>query len=328
MSQADELLKTLAADATEEEHIVIGIDRVITVPESLKKIAVQYDHNMRTVTFDCPRYCDGRDLSEMKLYINYMRPDNKPGKYPADNVVIDETDETIIHFDWTITKYATEKNGKLSFLVCAKKLDTKGNEENHWNSELNQTFEISQGLEVDEQIEELYPDIITKLLTREELIITLLTSDGTTFTSDKQYNEIIEAHTAGKNIWFYCESMCKARVPALMFDGMVFTSLVSNDSNTNVQTLITLTLHSDSSVEVKQIPLASRSYVDEKVPDTFVGSSSEDSGRAGLVPGPSAGYQDKFLKGDGTWSSIPTVTDDHINELINTALGVIENGTY
>ena len=60
MSQAEELLNSLSAgDTTEtaiEGHIVIGNDRFITVPEEPKRIGVQYDHNIETVTFDCPRY--------------------------------------------------------------------------------------------------------------------------------------------------------------------------------------------------------------------------------------------------------------------------------
>ena len=79
MSQAENLLNNLSSyeidmystDVLTEEHIVIGSDRSITVPESLKRIAVQFDNDVETVTFDCPRYWDNLDLSTMKIYINY-----------------------------------------------------------------------------------------------------------------------------------------------------------------------------------------------------------------------------------------------------------------
>ena len=65
MSRADELLDTLSEDDvsvfTVKPHIVINSDRTITVPNSLKRIAVQYDHNIETITFDCPRYWDELD---------------------------------------------------------------------------------------------------------------------------------------------------------------------------------------------------------------------------------------------------------------------------
>ena len=90
MSQADELLNSLSEGSsevtTESGNVVIGNDRFITVPDSLKKIAVQYDHNVETVTFDCPRYWDSVDLSTMKIYVNYLRADGKGGTQLCTNV--------------------------------------------------------------------------------------------------------------------------------------------------------------------------------------------------------------------------------------------------
>lgn len=172
MSQAEELLNSLSAeditttnDAT-EGHIIIGDDRFITVPEELKRIGVQYDHNIETVTFDCPRYWDGLDMSQMVVYINYMLPDRTKSCYIADNVTADDTDDTIMHFDWTISRNVTQVKGTIFFLVCIKKTDENGDEVNHWNSELCKDIYISEGLECSEPIAEAYPDIITSLLER------------------------------------------------------------------------------------------------------------------------------------------------------------------
>ena len=174
MSKAEELLNTLSednvmaltAESSTEPHIVIGSDRHIAVPSQLKRIAVQYDHNIETVTFDCPRYWDDHDMSTMTIYINYKRPDSKLGSYIADNITIDESDDTIMHFDWTISKNVTEKAGTISFLVCIKTVNDEGEDVNHWNSELNSEMYVSQGLEAEQYFEEMYPDIITQLLLR------------------------------------------------------------------------------------------------------------------------------------------------------------------
>lgn len=169
MSKAEELLSTLTtsavatrlADASAEPHIIIDDDRVINVPESLKRLAVQYDHDIETVTFDCPRYWDEHDMSEMHIYVNYLRADNESGAYIATNIVVDSDDSSIMHFDWTISRNVTEVHGQIAFLVCIKKADKDGNEKNHWNSELCKTCRISEGLEIDgEALKELYPDII------------------------------------------------------------------------------------------------------------------------------------------------------------------------
>ena len=168
MSQADELLNSLSegdislqlVNPETEPHIVIGDDRFISVPKELQRIAVQYDHDVETVTFDCPRYWDGLDMSKMSIYINYMRKDRYVACYKATDVTVDAADSNIMHFDWTISRNVSEVKGELRFLVCIKKGDAEGYEVNHWNSELNNEMYISEGLEVEPSIFDPYPDII------------------------------------------------------------------------------------------------------------------------------------------------------------------------
>ena len=172
MSKAEDLLNGLSEEEIAaytvnpetEPHIVIGDDREISVPSELMRIAVQYDHNIETVTFDCPRYWDEHDMSTMKVYINYMRPDGEKGSYIATDISVDTTDENIMHFDWTVNKHVTMVNGNLKFLVCIKKVNSDGNEENHWNSELCDQMTISEGLECTETFDDDYPDLYTQLV--------------------------------------------------------------------------------------------------------------------------------------------------------------------
>lgn len=170
MSQAEALLNTAArnglytASPETEAHIVIGADRVIIVPDELKRLGVQFDHNIETVTFDCPRYWDEHDMSQMKVYVNYMRADGVVGSYYADDVYVDANDDTMMHFGWTISRNVTIAEGTISFLVCVRNVDDEGFEENHWNSELCVDTYISKGLESGEVIADQYPDIITQVL--------------------------------------------------------------------------------------------------------------------------------------------------------------------
>lgn len=171
MSKADELLANGAnnsgislqlANATNEPHISIDNDRIVSVPKELRRIAVQFDHNVETVTFDCPRYWDGLDMSELSVYINYMRKDREVGSYKATDVTVDNINSNIMHFNWTISRNVSLIKGELKFLVCIRKSDANGDEENHWNSELNNEMYISEGLEADETMFEPYPDIISQ----------------------------------------------------------------------------------------------------------------------------------------------------------------------
>lgn len=204
MSRATELLENLTeeeinirlADYETEGHIVISEDRFITVPDRLKRVAVQFDKDIETVMFDCPRYWDGIDLSKMIIYVNYMRPDHTRGMYHVGEVTVDEVDPNIMHFEWVISSNVTEIKGKISFLVCAKTVDENGNEELHWNSELNQEMYISEGLECVPTVVSEYPDIITDLLTRMRYTETIATPEHMQeyiddfFTSEKGADEL------------------------------------------------------------------------------------------------------------------------------------------
>ena len=163
MSQAEALLESLSTGNSGdlEPHIIIDKKRKVSVPDELKRIAVQHDHNIETVTFDCPRYWDGNDMSQSRICINYKRPDGILGSYVASNIIVDETDDTIMHFDWTISQDVTVKDGSLMFLVCIKKFDTNTGEEiNNWHSELNTEMCISKGLECDEIIDGSYSELV------------------------------------------------------------------------------------------------------------------------------------------------------------------------
>lgn len=173
MSLVEQLLSRMSDDddsayynttSESEAHIVIENDRTITVPAELKRIAVQYDHNIETVTFDCPRYWDEHDMSKMVVWINYACPNGELGSYIAKNIRVDETDESTMHFEWVISGNVTKYKGKLKFLVCVRNTDESGNVSNHWNSELCEDCTISEGLECQETLEELYPDLYTELV--------------------------------------------------------------------------------------------------------------------------------------------------------------------
>lgn len=143
-----------------EGHIIIGKDRKIVVPDNLKRIAVQYDHNVETVTFDCPRYWDGLDMSTMNVYINYLCADRTSGTFRAANVAADKHYVGTMHFDWVISKNVSMTSGKISFQVCVKKTDADGNEVVHWNSEICRDCYVSESLNCnDGELNEVYPDI-------------------------------------------------------------------------------------------------------------------------------------------------------------------------
>ena len=208
MSEAVQLLNELDETiSSEEQHIVIDDDRFITVPENLKRIGVQFDHNIETVTFDCPRHWDEHDLSTMNIYINYLRSDRTYGKFKATDIIVDAENSEVIHFNWTISKNVTLSPGKIVFLVCAKTVDEEGNEQTHWNSERCEDCYISEGLELDEYSEDLRPDIIElwykQVLNAIDDVVSIKSIEQTTTsTLDKGVNVITVTLTNGQTASF------------------------------------------------------------------------------------------------------------------------------
>ncbi len=160
----DDIALYLADNAVGEEHIVIDENRKVIVPDSLKRIAVQHDHNIETVTFDCPRYWDGHDLSKMLIYINHLCPSGALGCTVATDVKVDETDTNVMHFNWIISECVTINEGYITFLVCAKTQDADGTNRHHWNSEICKDMYVSEGLELPEDFMETHPDVLTQVL--------------------------------------------------------------------------------------------------------------------------------------------------------------------
>lgn len=205
MSQADELLESLdesdiqvyTVDPESEPHIVIDADRIVTVPKVLQRLAVQYDHNIETVTFDCPRYWDGHDMSTMSVWINYKRSDKEKGCYKAANVIPDKSDENVMHFDWTISRNVSEAKGPIVFLVCVKRADENNNEVNHWNSELCLECYISEGLECEDQsmlVE--YPDYLASIERDYAASLEKLKSELIAAKEAGEFNAVITGATA------------------------------------------------------------------------------------------------------------------------------------
>ena len=149
MATANDIFNSIE---TEEPHIVINNDRSITVPDVIKNVAVQYDHDIETVTFDCPRYWDGNDLSGMKIMINFIKPLGDQGAYVCKPATIDQSNDKIIHFDWTISSEVTAQPGAIKFIVCMQKDATDQTTSLIWHSQICSSMNILPGIECDSSV--------------------------------------------------------------------------------------------------------------------------------------------------------------------------------
>ena len=90
--------------------------RTIFSPDVI--IGVFSDHNVNRLTFSCPRFYDGLDLSEFDVYINYVNALGEGSVYKCDDV--SAPDFQHIEFSWLISSYVTKKEGKIKFSVCMR----------------------------------------------------------------------------------------------------------------------------------------------------------------------------------------------------------------
>lgn len=167
-----------------ESRITIDRDRNMIVPEELRKRIIQYDHNIETIGIDCPRYWDGRDLSEMKILVNYVVDKSKGicSSYLVESVTVDDAGDKetdMMHFDWIVKEDATQKDGLLPLFVCAQVIDELGNTENHWSSRLNEEIDIGKSYKCLQNIVDMYPSIIGQILAKLDALENGSTSDGT-----------------------------------------------------------------------------------------------------------------------------------------------------
>lgn len=109
---------------TEPEIIINPDTRKIDVPKELHNIGVVADDNSEMVKIRIPRYFDGNDLSKRNCTISFNNAANRRGVYTVRNITIEGDSLVLI---WHISKFVTEKSGKIQFVVEFKKeIDERG----------------------------------------------------------------------------------------------------------------------------------------------------------------------------------------------------------
>ena len=158
MSTIDEVLA--AAEVVDAVCVIDGETRIISVPAEYKELGVESDEKVTRVKFQCPKIVgDSIDLTECNLYINYRNAGNKLNSYLVEDVTV--TGDTI-NFSWLLSRHVTESPGTINYIVCAKKSDDTG-VINEWNTKVA-TGIVGIGLEAIEEIEEQNIDVIEQIL--------------------------------------------------------------------------------------------------------------------------------------------------------------------
>ena len=146
-----------------------------------------------------------------------------------------------------------------------------------------------------------------------KLLLVNITDNNGTLSADKTYSEIWDAIIAGTTVFVYYDDYVLPLIA--MYAGLYFGAIMcENGDDVNDPAVAGVTIEITPNDEVND--LSAQANIPKKLPNpkalTFTGAvtGSYDGSRPLSVNIPSA------------------VTDDHINSLIDTKLGVIENGSY
>ena len=181
MTTADELLrvvtqaKSKTSEVINDELIIDGETRTITVPDTERLFGVEGDVNIERKHFRCPKIVgDNIDLSAHNIYIAYVFTDNQNssffptvgiGVYKCEDVTVDDNDIT---FSWKLSGNVFEKPGFIAFKMYAKKSD------DDYETVFNTTPAIGTVLMTipygTDEIVKRYPDVIKKLFDEIEKI--------------------------------------------------------------------------------------------------------------------------------------------------------------
>lgn len=157
MSQAEELLNTLADAVPEHTHAVTDTDTYFVIDPNTrqientnrnKSVIMQYDHNSERFTFQLPRYIDGHDMMQCtSVIVNFDNIDAETGNTYSDicdmsAVKIDPAHIDRVITSWLITRNATQLAGALNFSIEFKCTDYEGNVVYEWSTDTYDRIEV------------------------------------------------------------------------------------------------------------------------------------------------------------------------------------------
>lgn len=157
--------EALQASVTSEDDVLVvdGASQTIYVPESQKFFGSENDNKVNRKYFKCPKIVgDNKDLSKMKLFINFQNANGEKDTYFVDDVKVSGDNIT---FSWLLWRKVILYKGTVNFILCAKGTGETSDDVPEWNTTLAQG-EVQEGLEAVEQIQEENEELIVQLLTK------------------------------------------------------------------------------------------------------------------------------------------------------------------
>ena len=287
---------------SDNKFIVDGISRAIKNTSASKTTVMQFDHNSEVFTFEVPRYIEGHDMMECnRVEVHYLNIDTstreeKEGIYLVNDLKVNESDENKLTCSWIISQNATMLVGSLNFLlrfICL----TDDVIDYVWNTSICSGIYVSKGIYNSEIVAEQYLDTIKAWENRLEVVENSIGSSG--------ISPIVKVTpiTGGNKVEITDAEGTK------IFNVMHGANGANGTNGTNGADGVDGVSPTLSVAEIAGGHRVSITDVNgTQTFDVMDGINGQD-GQNGV---------------DGSSG----VSEDRVLELINTQLGVIENGTY
>ena len=330
---------------SDNKFAIDGISRAIKNNSTSKTIVMQFDHNSEVFTFELPRYIEGHDMTKCnRVEVHYLNIDTitkqeNEGIYLVNDLTINADDETKLTCSWLISQSATQLVGNLNFLlrfICL----TDDVIDYVWNTAIFSGIYVSKGIYNSDIVAEQYIDTIKAWENRLKVVENSIGSSGispiikiTPITGGHKV-EITDAE--GTKI-FNVLNGTNGTNGVNGADGISPT--VSVSEITNGHRVVITDINSTQTFDVMD---GSNGINGTDGKDGTNGSNGVDGVSPTLsVEAITGGHRVTITDVNGTQSfnvmdgrdgqngaDGSGVTEDRVLELINTQLGVVENGTY
>lgn len=289
---------------SDNKFIVDGISRTIKNASTSKTTVMQFDHNSEVFTFEVPRYIEGHDMMLCnRVEVHYLNIDTvtkeeHEGIYLVDDLTVSTDDENKLTCSWVISQNATSLVGSLNFLlrfICL----TDDVIDYVWNTAIHSGIYVSKGIYNSDIVAEQYIDTIKAWENRLAVVENSIGSSGISPTIK------VTAITGGNKVEITDANSTK------VFNVMHGTNGADGKDGTNG-------LNGTNGVDGVSPTLSVAEIIGgHRVTITDVNGTQSFNVMDG-VDG-----QDGQNGADGSG-----VSEDRVLELINSQLGVVENGTY
>lgn len=149
-----------------DPHFIINpISREI-VNNSKKTDLIQFDHNSERITFECPHFIEGHDMTFCnKVVIDYSVGESK-GVYEVNDLTVKENDSDTVVFTWLISSNVTTTLGKIKFALTFKCVLPDGTVTYKWGTKRNDTLQCLETEQGNAWVAYDYPDILEQWKTK------------------------------------------------------------------------------------------------------------------------------------------------------------------